>query len=109
MCRAVYQLAFTNGTQQPLDGFMIQFNKNSFGLAPSTQTLAVGTIAPGQTGRTSLGLTQTPAMAAPTFSPMLQASSHTVLGRQSRCMAVDEDAGSEHHRPWPDWAHELRP
>ena len=36
--------------------------------------LAVGTIAPSQTGCTSLGLTQTPAMAAPTFSPMLQAS-----------------------------------
>lgn len=27
---------------QPLDGFMIQLNKNSLGLVPQTQTIAVG-------------------------------------------------------------------
>lgn len=28
-----YSLLFENNTQSPLDGFMIQFNKNTFGLA----------------------------------------------------------------------------
>ena len=51
---------------------MVQFNKNSFGLAPSTQALAVGTVQPGQTQRTSLPLTQNPAMLVPSISPALQ-------------------------------------
>lgn len=28
-----YDIAFENNSQVPLDGFMIQFNKNTFGLA----------------------------------------------------------------------------
>jgi AP-1 complex subunit beta-1 len=28
-----YDISFDNGTQTVLDGFMIQFNKNTFGLA----------------------------------------------------------------------------
>ena len=28
-----YDISFENGTQGVLDGFMIQFNKNTFGLA----------------------------------------------------------------------------
>ena len=68
----MYQLAFTNSTQQPLDGFMIQFNKNSFGLTPSTQALAVGTVAPGQTAHTSLPLNQTQGLHNPAINPVLQ-------------------------------------
>lgn len=30
-----YSMLFENNSQIPLDGFMIQFNKNSFGLAPA--------------------------------------------------------------------------
>ena len=36
MC-AVLRLQLTNGTQQNLDGFMIQFNKNAHSLAPVSQ------------------------------------------------------------------------
>ena len=34
---AVLRLQLTNGTQQNLDGFMIQFNKNAHSLAPVSQ------------------------------------------------------------------------
>ena len=36
MC-AVLRLQLANGTQQNLDGFMIQFNKNAHSLAPVSQ------------------------------------------------------------------------
>lgn len=35
---------------QPLDGFMIQLNKNSLGLVPQTQTIAVGQGGGGRRG-----------------------------------------------------------
>ncbi len=31
------RLQLSNGTQQTLDGFMIQFNKNAHGIAPVSQ------------------------------------------------------------------------
>ena len=34
---AVFLLQLANGTQQSLDGFMLQFNKNTHGLAPTSQ------------------------------------------------------------------------
>ena len=34
---AVLRLQLSNGTQQNLDGFMIQFNKNSHSIAPISQ------------------------------------------------------------------------
>ena len=34
---AVLRLQLMNGTQQNLDGFMIQFNKNAHSLAPVSQ------------------------------------------------------------------------
>ena len=38
--RIYYDISFENGTQGVLDGFMIQFNKNTFGLAAG-ETLKV--------------------------------------------------------------------
>ena len=34
---AVFLLQLANTTQQSLDGFMVQFNKNSHGVAPASQ------------------------------------------------------------------------
>ncbi|KAG9447673.1 hypothetical protein H6P81_013801 [Aristolochia fimbriata] len=41
-----YSMLFENNSQVPLDGFMIQFNKNTFGLAPSSP-LQVPQLLPG--------------------------------------------------------------
>ncbi|KAF3340866.1 beta-adaptin-like protein C [Carex littledalei] len=46
-----YSLLFENGSQVALDGFMIQFNKNSFGLAAGAP-LQVPAIQPGTSART---------------------------------------------------------
>ncbi|RZC66784.1 hypothetical protein C5167_010467 [Papaver somniferum] len=43
-----YNMSFENNTQVPLDGFMIQFNKNTFGLAAAGQ-LQVPQLQPGTT------------------------------------------------------------
>ncbi|GMI96232.1 hypothetical protein like AT4G23460 [Hibiscus trionum] len=48
-----YSLLFENNTQVTLDGFMIQFNKNSFGLA-AAGPLQVPPLAPGASARTLL-------------------------------------------------------
>ena len=70
--RLVYRLAFTNTGPLPLNGFMIQFNKNFFGLGPEGQ-LQVPPLPPnGGAAATSLGLAINPAQAAPTFSPKVQ-------------------------------------
>ncbi len=37
MVWAVFLLQLANGTQQSLDGFMLQFNKNAHGVAPTSQ------------------------------------------------------------------------
>ena len=63
---AVYKLQFHNGTQGPLDNFMIQFNKNSFGLAPGSQNVPVPQLAPGSTQTAVLQLVQNPALLSPT-------------------------------------------
>lgn len=73
---AVYTLELHNGGGVLLDGFMIQFNKNSFGLAPADQNVPVQPIAPRTTGRASVQITQDPSMLSPTAAtPVLQASS----------------------------------
>lgn len=46
-------LTATNRTASPLSGFAVQFNKNSFGLAPGAP-LTLPTIAPGSTAETAL-------------------------------------------------------
>ncbi|PKI48555.1 hypothetical protein CRG98_031052 [Punica granatum] len=48
-----YSILFENNSQMLLDGFMIQFNKNSFGLA-SAGPLQVPPLQPGTSGRTLL-------------------------------------------------------
>lgn len=48
-----YGLMFENGTQTVLDGFLIQFNKNSFGLAAGGP-LQLGQVTPGGSARTLL-------------------------------------------------------
>ncbi|KAM6556688.1 hypothetical protein CsatB_003707 [Cannabis sativa] len=48
-----YNLLFENNTQTPLDGFMIQFNKNTFGLA-AAGPLQVPPLQPGSSVRTLL-------------------------------------------------------
>ncbi|ONL98161.1 Beta-adaptin-like protein C [Zea mays] len=51
-----YDISFENGTQGVLDGFMIQFNKNTFGLAAG-EALQVTPLQPGQSTRTLLQMT----------------------------------------------------
>ena len=82
MWHAVYKLQFHNGTQGPLDNFMIQFNKNSFGLAPGTQNVPVPQLEPGSTHTAVLPLVQNPTLVSPTAaSSVLQ-----VRGRVHRHM-----------------------
>ncbi|XP_031259500.1 beta-adaptin-like protein C [Pistacia vera] len=51
--QVLYGMLFENNTQIPLDGFMIQFNKNSFGLA-AAGPLQVPQLQPGTSARTLL-------------------------------------------------------
>ena len=68
----VYRLAFTNTSPLPLNGFMIQFNKNSFGLGPGAQ-LQVPPLQPHNgAASTTLPLIVNPAQAVPAFSPKVQ-------------------------------------
>jgi AP-1 complex subunit beta-1 len=61
-----YQMEFENiSAGVTLDGFMIQFNKNIFGFAPTNQVVAVAPIAPGATCAVSVPLTQTASLVAP--------------------------------------------
>jgi len=50
-----YDISFENGTQGVLDGFMIQFNKNTFGLAAGGP-LQVPPLQPGASARTLLAM-----------------------------------------------------
>ncbi|KAM3313219.1 hypothetical protein ACQJBY_032706 [Aegilops geniculata] len=50
-----YDISFENGTHGVLDGFMIQFNKNTFGLAASGP-LQVPPLQPGSSARTLLAM-----------------------------------------------------
>lgn len=68
---AVYRMHFQNGTQGPLDNFMIQFNKNSFGLAPGSQNVPVPQLGPGSSQTAVLPLVQNPALVSPTAASSL--------------------------------------
>lgn len=68
---AVYKMHFQNGTQGPLDNFMIQFNKNSFGLAPGSQNVPVPQLGPGSSQTAVLPLVQNPALVSPTAASSL--------------------------------------
>ncbi|XP_017771576.1 PREDICTED: AP-1 complex subunit beta-1 [Nicrophorus vespilloides] len=51
-------LTFTNKAMQAMNGFAIQFNKNSFGIAPASP-LNIGTLQPSQSLETGLALNTT--------------------------------------------------
>ena len=59
--------------QAPVDGFMIQFNKNAFGLAPGMAAVPLGTIAPGGTADATVPVALSAGQVAPGAAPnMLQ-------------------------------------
>ena len=70
----VYSLEFENvSAGVPLDGLMIQLNKNFAGIAPANQVVPVAPIAPGTTAVASIPLTQNAALVAPPpATPTLQ-------------------------------------
>ena len=61
----MFRLAFSNGAGQPLDGLMIQFNRNSFGLAPAAQAVPLGALPPGGSATVDVSLAQNAALLAP--------------------------------------------
>ena len=66
-------MSFANAAGQALDGFMIQLNKNTFGLAPASQNVPLpGPIAAGATVNALVPLVQNPPMASGAVSPVLQ-------------------------------------
>eukprot|EP00887_Chlorella_sp_A99_P005532 scaffold1.g5532.t1 len=58
-------LAFQNAGPDPLDGFMIQLNKNALGLAPTDQAIPVGVVPPGTRQEATVQLVQRPDMLPP--------------------------------------------
>lgn len=81
--QALYSLSITNASPTPVDGFMLQTNKNSFGLAPVNPVLPMGAIAPGATCSVLLPMTVDPAKLLPgAISTALQVSLDTNLGPQ---------------------------
>ncbi|KAK9908655.1 hypothetical protein WJX75_001085 [Coccomyxa subellipsoidea] len=65
----VFLLQLANGTQQSLDGFMLQFNKNTHGIAPTSQVVSVPPLGPGETAGASVPLTVNPALINPAANP----------------------------------------
>uniref|UniRef100_A0A7N0VFT3 Beta-adaptin-like protein n=1 Tax=Kalanchoe fedtschenkoi TaxID=63787 RepID=A0A7N0VFT3_KALFE len=47
-----YSMHFENNSPVPLDGFMIQFNKNTFGLAGASGTIPIPVLQPGMSAST---------------------------------------------------------
>ncbi|XP_057977530.1 beta-adaptin-like protein B [Malania oleifera] len=66
-----YSLLFENNSQMILDGFMIQFNKNAFGLA-AAGPLQVPQLQPGTSARTLLPMVLFQNMALGPPNPLLQ-------------------------------------
>jgi AP-1 complex subunit beta-1 len=61
-----YQMEFENvSAGVTLDGFMIQFNKNIFGLVPANQVVPVDPIAPGATCAVAVPITQNASLVTP--------------------------------------------
>ncbi|PSC67715.1 beta-adaptin C [Micractinium conductrix] len=73
-----YELAVTNAAVgAPLDGLMIQFNKNSLGLAPANQAVAMQPVLPGTTESARVPMVHAPQMAAPEQGTLLQVALKT--------------------------------
>jgi hypothetical protein len=84
--KTVYNLHLTNGSAGPLDGFMVQVNSNSAGLAPVDQVVAVGTLAPGGSGSAQVVMAHNAAkQAAGPFSPKLQVRLCAGGGERKHC------------------------
>ncbi|XP_010541134.1 PREDICTED: beta-adaptin-like protein C [Tarenaya hassleriana] len=66
-----YSMLFENNSQMPLDGFMIQFNKNTFGLA-AAGPLQIPSLQPGTSARTMLPMVLLQNMSAGPPSSLLQ-------------------------------------
>ncbi|MEW5316613.1 MAG: hypothetical protein WDW38_007974 [Sanguina aurantia] len=70
----LYSLAITNASPAPVDGFMLQTNKSSFGLAPANPVLPLAAVAAGATGTVLLPMLVDPAkLLQGAVSPALQA------------------------------------
>merc|ERR1719494_926864 len=72
-------LTFTNRAMQAMGGFAIQFNKNSFGIAPSAPLQVQSPLPPNQSAETSLPLSTTGAVQK--MEPLLH-SKYRVLSHQ---------------------------
>jgi len=57
--RLLLDLAITNFTPSPMGNFVIQFDKNTFGIAPAGTTIPINVLHQGQTGEASLPLAST--------------------------------------------------
>ncbi|EFJ43916.1 hypothetical protein VOLCADRAFT_65427 [Volvox carteri f. nagariensis] len=81
--QVVYQLALRNDTLAPVDGLMIQTNRNSFGLSPASQVLVLSTpggsaIPPGGLAPVRVPLLVDPAkVTPPPLSTALQVALRT--------------------------------
>mmetsp|Transcript_8122 Transcript_8122/g.21661 ORF Transcript_8122/g.21661 Transcript_8122/m.21661 type:complete len:927 (-) Transcript_8122:280-3060(-) len=60
-----YHISITNTGAVPLSGFMIQTNKNSFGITPANQVLDLGVVPPGASSHTHCPLTYDAAKLVP--------------------------------------------
>ncbi|KAL4433786.1 hypothetical protein ABPG75_000227 [Micractinium tetrahymenae] len=68
-----YELSVSNvSAGVPLDGFMIQFNKNSLGLAPASQAVQLDPVLPGATGSARVPMTHAAHLQAPEQGNVLQ-------------------------------------
>ena len=65
LLRAVLRLAFSNSSGAAVDGVMIQFNRNSFGLAPAVQAVPLGPLPPGASATVDVALAQSAALVTP--------------------------------------------
>ena len=63
-----YLIRFQNSSNAALDGFMIQFNKNIFGLAPANQVVDAPTIPPGGKAEVKVPVMINPALIAQSSS-----------------------------------------
>lgn len=61
----IYQMQVTNSTGAVLDGFMIQTNKNSFGISPQSPDMGLGVVAPGAVGNARIVMIADPNKLAP--------------------------------------------
>ena len=66
-----YQLRFENiHATSSIDGFMIQFNKNTFALAPENQVIATSSIAAGERADVKVPVVVNPSLSAPAGAPV---------------------------------------